>query len=35
VNGLGELDDVGLDLGTVISARAALDYDRLAGWGQI
>lgn len=28
LNALGELDDIALDLGTVISARAMLDYDR-------
>lgn len=27
LNALGELEDVAIDLGTVISARAALDYD--------
>src|SRR5262249_20372859 len=27
LNAIGELDDVAIDLGTVISARAALDYD--------
>lgn len=31
LNALGELDGVDIDLGTVISARAALDYD-LAQW---
>lgn len=31
LNALGELDGVDMDLGTVISARAALDYD-LAQW---
>lgn len=27
LNAAGELDDIGIDLGSVISARAALDYD--------
>jgi hypothetical protein len=31
LNGLGELDEIGIDLGTVISTRAMLDYDR-ARW---
>lgn len=30
LNALGELDDIDIDLGTVISARAALNYDREA-----
>ena len=28
LNALGEVDDIAIDLGTVIAARAALDYDR-------
>ena len=32
-NALGELDDIDIDLGMVISARAALDYDRDAWFG--
>ncbi len=31
LNGIGELDDLEIDLGSVISARAALDYD-LDAW---
>ncbi len=30
LNALGELEEIGIDLGTVISARAALDYDEAA-----
>ena len=30
LNALGELDEIDIDLGTVISARAALNYDRSA-----
>src|SRR5690606_28684500 len=29
-NAIGELDDIDIDLGSVISARAALNYDREA-----
>ena len=33
-NAIGELDGVDIDLGTVISARAQLDYDRDAWFGE-
>lgn len=33
LNTLGELEDIGLDLGYVISARAALDYDQQSWQG--
>ena len=33
-NAIGELDDIEVDLGNVISARARLDYDREAWFGE-